>query len=298
MNNRAMGSAECGMRNHRQGNEIRHGGTETKEETCIPVFLRALRASVVKLVIVSIILFSSSAHALSGRDVYEKVHEVRSKQLDRKTEATMVLFDKGGGKRTRTLTEYSKKADPEAYKVLVVFKSPPDLKNVGFLIHAHTFANRDLWAYFPEYKRVRRIAASSQDDSFFGSDFSYDDFGGPPNLDDYSFSILKEDVFDSKPCYVLEVTPKIHRKYSRYIAWVAKDLWIQVKIDYYQNKDVYRSGEFTDVRMIDGIPTPFKLIMENRKTGHRTELTLESIQYHTRFSDDLFSQRSLERAGK
>ena len=57
------------------------------------------------------------AYALSGRDVYEKVDQVRSQALDRKTEATMVLFDKGGGKRTRTLTEYSKKADPEAYKV-------------------------------------------------------------------------------------------------------------------------------------------------------------------------------------
>ena len=142
------------------------------------------------IILLGITITASPSRALAGREVYEKVHEVRSKALDRKTEAVMVLFDKGGGKRTRTLTESSKKADPEAYKVLVVFKSPPDLKNVGFLIHAHTFSDRDLWAFFPEYKRIRRIAASSQDDSFFGSDFSYDDFGGPPDLDDYSFSIL------------------------------------------------------------------------------------------------------------
>jgi len=210
----------------------------------------------------------------------------------------MVLFDKGGGKRSRALTEYSKKADPEAYKVLVVFKSPPDLKNVGFLIHARTFSDRHLWAYFPEYKRVRRIATSSQDDSFFGSDFSYDDFGGPPNLDDYKFSIEKEELIDGKPCYAVEVTPKIHRKYTKYIAWVAKDLWVHLKIDYYQDKEIYRSGAFRDVRIIDGIPTPFKTDMENRKTNHRTELTIESINFRTRFSDDLFSQRSLERAGK
>ncbi len=196
---------------------------------------------------------------MNGREVYEKVHEQRSRSLDRKTEVTMVLFDKGGGKRTRTLTEYGKKSDPEAYKVLIVFKSPPDLKNVGFLIHAHTFADRDLWAYFPEYKRVRRIATSAQDDSFFGSDFSYDDFGGPPNLDDYKFSIVKEEVIDAKPCYVVEVTPKIHRKYTKYIAWVAKDLWIHLKIDYYQDNDIYRTGVFTDIRIIDGIPTPFKI---------------------------------------
>jgi hypothetical protein len=249
-------------------------------------------------VIILLFVFLPDVHAMSGREVYEKVHEVRSKALDRRTEATMILFDKGGGKRTRTLTEYSKKADPEAYKVLVVFKSPPDLKNVGFMIHAHTFADRDLWAYFPEYKRVRRIPTSSQDDSFFGSDFSYDDFGGPPNLDDYQFSIIKEDDIGGKPCYVVEVTPKIHRKYTRYIAWVAKDLWIHLRIDYYQEKELYRTGVFTDIRIIDGIPTPFKLDMENKKTGHRTELTIESIQYHTNFSDYLFSQQSLERAGK
>jgi hypothetical protein len=240
----------------------------------------------------------SPAHAFSGRNVYEKLHEVRSRALDRKAEATMVLFDKGGGKRSRTLTQYSKKADPEAYKVLVVFKSPPDLKNVGFLIHARTFSDRHLWAYFPEYKRVRRIATSSQDDSFFGTDFSYDDFGGPSNLDDYKFRIDKEEVIDERPCYVVEVTPKIHRKYTKYVAWIAKDLWIHLKIDYYQDSEIYRSGAFRDVRIIDGIPTPFKTAMENRKTNHRTELTVDSITYRTLFSDDLFSQRSLERAGK
>jgi hypothetical protein len=38
--------------------------------------------------------------------------------------------------------------------------------------------------------------------------------------------------------------------------------------------------------------------VENRKTGHRTELTVESIEYHTRFQDEVFTQRSLERGGK
>jgi outer membrane lipoprotein-sorting protein len=250
------------------------------------------------VIIASSAMLATDVHAMNGRDIYEKVHEVRSKALDRKTEATMVLFDKGGGKRTRTLTEYSKKADPEAYKVLVVFNSPPDLKNVGFLIHAHTFSDRDLWAYFPEYRRVRRIAASSQDDSFFGSDFSYDDFGGPPNLDDYAFSIIKEEIIDNKPCYVVEVTPKVRRKYTKYIAWVAKGLWIHLKIEYYRDKDLYRSGEFHDVRIVDNIPTPFKIDMENKRTGHRTELTIRDIKYHTHFSDSQFSQRALERGGK
>jgi outer membrane lipoprotein-sorting protein len=248
--------------------------------------------------VLSTLYYTSPAFAISGREVFEKVHDVGVKSLDHKIDMTMVLFDKGGGKRTRTLTSYSKKAAPEAYKALAVFKTPPDLKNVGFLVHAHTFSDRDLWAYFPEYKRVRRIADNSQDDSFFGSDLSYDDFTGPANLDEFKYNILKEEDQDGKPCYVVEITPKKHRKYTKYIAWVAKDLWIQLKIDYYQDDGIYRSGAFRDVRIIDGIPTPFQSAMENKKTNHRTELKLESVHYHTHFSDDLFTQRSLERAGK
>lgn len=242
--------------------------------------------------------YASPAYALSGRDVYEKVHEVSVKALDHQIEMTMVLHDKGGGKRSRSLTSYSKNAAPEAYKALAVFKSPPDLKNVGFLVHARTFSDRNLWAYFPEYKRVRRIATTSQDDSFFGSDLSYDDFTGPANLDDFKFSLEQEEVIEGKPCYVVEVTPKTRRKYTRYVAWVAKDLWVQVKIEYYQDKEIYRSGTFRDIRIIDGIPTPFRSEMENRKTSHRTELTIDSIKYHTKFTDDLFTQRSLERSGR
>ena len=240
----------------------------------------------------------TGAVAMTGREVYEKVHEVRQKALDRRVEGALVLFDRGGATRSRSLIEYSKKADPEAYKVLVVFQTPPDLKDVGFLVHARTFSDRDLWAYFPEFKRVRRIPTTSQDDAFFGTDFSYDDFGGPPNLDDYSFTIQGEEVVDGKPCYVVEVTPKVHRKYTRFVAWVAKDLWIHLKVAYYRDKEVYRSGRFMDVRMVDDIPTAYKVRMENNTTGHATELTVDAIQYHTRFPDDLFSQRSLERAGK
>lgn len=301
MNNFQMRNAEFGIRNEQQRRELSGNNTENTERIRRRYFIPHSRRWLPGIVVMMIIFAagnSSPAHAISGRDVFEKVHEVSLKSLDHKLEMTMVLFDKGGGKRSRTLTSYSKKADPEAYKALAVFKSPPDLKNVGFLVHAHTFSDRDLWAYFPEYKRVRRIANTSQDDSFFGSDLSYDDFTGPPNLDDFKFSILKEEDMDGKPCYVVEVTPKTRRKYTKYISWVAKDLWIQLKIDYYQDKDIYRSGVFRDVRVIDQVPTPFQSEMENKKTRHRTELTIESVQYNTHFPDDLFTQRSLERSGK
>lgn len=79
---------------------------------------------------------------------------------------------------------------------------------------------------------------------------------------------------------------------------MAKDLWIHVKIEYYQEDDIYRAGFFSEIKMIDGIPTPLRFEMEDRKKNHRTEFTIEKIRYNVELSDDLFTQRSLERAGK
>lgn len=250
------------------------------------------------MMILGSLLCSNPALALNGRDVYDQVHALRVKAIDRKTEFTMILHDKDGATRTRSAVEYSKKTEGDAYKVLILFKTPPDLNDVGFLIHARNFADRDLWAYFPEFKRIRRIPTTSQDDSFFGTDFSYDDFGGPPNLDEYSFTILREEVQDARPCYVVEVQPKTHRKWSRYQAWVDKEQFVHRKIIFFQDKEAYRAGTFTDIRVVDGLPTAFHMEMTNLKSNHRTEVVIDTLLYHTSHPDELFTQRALERAGR
>lgn len=245
-----------------------------------------------------LLYLAQPALALDGRDVFQKAVETAKRGLDRKTEGTMTLYDGAGGIRTRSITEFGKNAYPEAYKALVVFNSPPDLKGVSFLIQAHTFADLDLWAYFPEYKRVRRIPTTARDDSFFGSDFSYDDFSGPSDLDAYSFRLLREENVGETPCHVVEISPKNRRKYTRYIAWIAKDIWVTLQVEYYRETELYRAGSYRDIRMIDGIPTPFRLEMRNLKTGHKTVLTIDTIQFGTDFPDELFTPQHLEKGGR
>ena len=111
-------------------------------------------------------------------------------------------------------------------------------------------------------------------------------------------SCLRDEDLDGAPCYVVEVTPKVRRKCSRYVAWVAKGQWIHRQIEYYREQELYRAGTFAAVRVIEGIPTPFLMRMENVRSGHRTELVIDRIRYHTDFPDELFSQRALERAGR
>ena len=246
-------------------------------------------------VILMLTLCGHHAKAMTGRDVYAHMRNVLVQGLDRKIDASMLLIDSSGQERRRSLTEYSKKTGPESCKIMVIFSTPPDLKGVGFLIHAATFSERTLWAYFPEYKRVRRIPDTAQDDSFFGSDFSYDDFCGPPDLDDFSYVILDEASVDGHPCVKVKVTPTTPRKYTHFVGWVDTTHWVHRQIEYYQDKELFKTAHVRGIEIIEGIPTPRSLEMRNHRSNHRTQLSIERIEYGTQFPEEMFSQRYLER---
>ena len=54
-------------------------------------------------------------------------------------------------------------------------------------------------------------------------------------------------------------------------------------------------GPLSDIRNVGGIPTAFRWEMKNEQNGSRTVVEFSEIKYDTGLSDDLFTQRSLER---
>ena len=72
-------------------------------------------------------------------------------------------------------------------------------------------------------KRVRRITRSGKNDSFMGTDFTYEDMGSR-NLSRDEFSLLREEAVDGVPCWVVEAKAKDSKEpYSRRVIWIRKD---------------------------------------------------------------------------
>ena len=123
--------------------------------------------------------------------VARQIHD-RDTGRDSRLDMQMRMFDKQGRVRERHLrlaglrgTEKGERAD----RLLIRFLFPNDIKGTGFLVLEHPGADDERFLYLPALGRVRRIAGEEKQDSFVGSDFTYEDIGGR-ELTDYAYVIV------------------------------------------------------------------------------------------------------------
>lgn len=226
---------------------------------------------------------------------------------DMKARILMKLIDKGAQERIRDLTLLRKNyaegpAGPSSaeasrgrQKYFIYFHQPSDVKDTTFMVYKYPDRDDDRWLFIPAINLVKRIAANDKYSSFVGSDFSYEDVSGRKLKED-SYRLLKEEEFNGQGCYVIEGLPTGSAEYTKRISWIDKVSYLPLKEEFYDKQnDLYKQFEALEIKDIDGIPTAIKRVMKNVKTGHRTEVTFQSLEYNLGIADDIFSERCLRR---
>lgn len=216
---------------------------------------------------------------------------------DMKARILMKLIDKGGQERIRDLTMLRKNyAEGGEQKYFIYFHQPSDVRDTTFMVYKYPDKDDDRWLFIPAIDLVKRIAANDKFSSFVGSDFTYEDISGRKPEED-THALLKEEEVDGRNCFVIESTPRGRSEYTKKISWIDKQNFLPLKEEFYDKQDgLYRQFEAQEIKDINGIPTIVKRVMENVKTGHRTEVTFQDIAYNLGIEDDIFSERYLRKA--
>ena len=225
---------------------------------------------------------------------------------DSRAELRMRLFDRQGRVRERALTLLSLRgAKGAGDRTLIRFTYPNDIRNTGFLVWEHPGADDERFLYLPALGRVRRIAGEEKQESFVGSDLSYEDIGGR-DLADYTYAFASETAVwtapdgSKHPAWALESRAKDpDAEFPRSVSLVLKDRFIVVQAEIFNRRNE-RAKRF-DVRkleQVDGIWTVLDLAMANERDRTRTELTTTSIRYNVGLKEDDFSRRQLEAGAK
>lgn len=223
---------------------------------------------------------------------------------DSRAELRMKLFDRRGRARDRALTLLTLRR-AEGDRSLIRFTYPNDIRGTGFLVWEHPAGDDERFLYLPSLGRVRRIAGSEAQESFVGSDFSYEDIGGR-EFDDYTYALLDENASwtgadgRSRPAYRLESKRKdASVQFPRVVSLVLKDSFVVVQADVHNRRNekqkVYTVGRLEQVQ---GIWTVLTSVMTNDLDRTRTELTIEKIAYNTGLTENAFSRRELEGTAK
>jgi hypothetical protein len=226
---------------------------------------------------------------------------------DSRSELRMKLFDRRGRARERAMTLLTLRAHdaarggPDGDRLLIRFTYPNDIRGTGFLVWKHPKGEDERFLYLPSLARVRRIAGSEAQESFVGSDFSYEDIGGR-KLEDYTYALLDGNATwtgadgTARAAYRLESRRKDPAvEFPRTVSLILKDSFVVVQADAFNRRDE-KQKVYTVKRLeqVQGIWTIFESAMTNDLEKTRTELSIETVAYNTGLKEDAFSRRELE----
>jgi outer membrane lipoprotein-sorting protein len=207
----------------------------------------------------------------------------------------MTLSTREGQQRLRELSMLRKNYPAGEQKYFIYFHSPADVAGTTFMVYKYPARDDDRWLFIPAINLVNRIAARDSRSSFVGSDFTYEDISGRELIAD-RHTLLKEDEVKGLKVFVIESTPQASAEYARKVSWIDQATFLPLKEEYYDIQGaLYKVFSADDIKELQGIPTVMKRMMSNVKSGHKTEVVFERIQYNVGIGDDLFSERYLRR---
>jgi hypothetical protein len=260
-----------------------------------------MRALVVLAAVVSVLSGSAATQRLTAEDVARRVRD-RDTGRDSRAAIRMKLVDRRGRARDRALSLLTLKGRNNAGdRLLIRFTYPNDIRGTGFLVWEHPQGEDERFLYLPSLGRVRRIAGSEAQDSFVGSDFTYEDIGGR-EFDDYTYAFAGEDVSwtgaDGKahPAYRLESRRKNTAvEFLRVVSLVLTDSFVVVQADIFNRRDEPQKRYVVQrLEPVQGIWTVLASTMTNDVERTRTELSIEKIDYNVGLKEDAFTRRELE----
>jgi outer membrane lipoprotein-sorting protein len=233
----------------------------------------------------------AATSTLTGREIIEKV-DAAVVADDATLLMTMTLTNDRGEFLVREMWSWKQ----GTAKTALVFVEPEDVKGTAFLtIEGDDGAEDNMWLYLPSLDLTKRIDAESKSQNFMGSDFTYDDMG-ERNIDDYDYTLLREEIHDGQHVLVVEgiaINPQ-EAGYSKLISWIRDDIWMPVRVEYYDLRgDLEKVQTNSRIEEIDGYWAVTKMEMENVQTNHSTIVEMTQIELNTGVPEEVFTSAGL-----
>jgi len=235
------------------------------------------------------VLGYAAATVLTGREIIENVDAMETAD-DAMLLMTMTLTNDRDESLVREMRSWKLGTESTA----LLFIAPEDVAGTAFLT-VEAGGDDNMWLYLPSLELTKRIDTDSKSQSFMGSDFTYDNMG-ERDIDDYEYTFIREDIYEEQHVVVVEgvaINPD-DVGYSKVISWILDDIWMPVKIEYYDVRgDLEKIQTNTRIEEIDGYWAITKMEMENVQTNHRTIVEMTQVELNTGIPADVFTSEAL-----
>jgi hypothetical protein len=238
-----------------------------------------------------------------GLEIAEKINS-RSFGKGFTERVRLELISKQGKVRNYQLLSY-RRFKPDATHLVYYALSPPRDKHTAFLCYDYFDGSRqdDQWLYTPARKKSRRIPETGRSEDFLGSEFSVEDIKkiNRIEINEYQWKILEAKTINGRLVYLVEQIPvsptlAVSIGYSRIVNHVDAEHGIRTKIDFWDtDANHLKTLEARGIFRRNGMWAVKQIIALNHKTGNRSILHTQSIDYNTPVPDDVFTLRNIEK---
>jgi len=252
--------------------------------------------------VLGVIFFASEAHSESvaekGLALALEVDKRDAGFGDAMVDITMVLKDKQGNERERSMHNSIMEVENDGDKSTIVFENPADVKGTAFLSFTHKQGSDDQWLFLPALKRIKKISSSNKAGAFMNSEFAFEDIASQ-EVEKYNYTFLRDDVFDGIPVFVNESVPVDPKSgYSKIEVWIDQNRYIPLKIDFYDRGSRHKKTlQLSDYKQyLNRYWRAGTWSMQNHQTGKSTILKMQNWKFKNGFTEDDFNKNSLSRA--
>ena len=271
----------------------------------IPEFLKGVGVSfaMTGVLVTSAVLtgdaWAATPEQAKGLQIAEEIDRRDHGFGDSKVKMKMILTNRQGESSTRELRlETLEVPDREqGDKSLTVFDHPRDIKGTAFLSFTKILDPDDQWLYLPALKRVKRISSANKSGPFVGSEFAYEDLTSF-EVAKYAYTWLRDEPCGELECFVVERIPQYDRSgYSKQIAWVDKEEYRIVRVEFYDRKDsLLKTLESTDWNQyLDQYWRQHRMHMVNHQSGKETVLEFDTYSFREGVNESNFNKSRLAR---
>lgn len=230
-----------------------------------------------------------SVVAQDAAEIISRMEEVMRGESSR-AEMTMTI------ERPRYTRQVSMKAWAlgEDYSLILITEPARDRGT------AYLKRENEIWNYVPNIDRTIKMPPSMMSQSWMGSDFTNDDLVRESStLEDYNHSIRREESYNGRESWVLELIPKPESPvvWGKVLMWVDKENYIQLKVENYDQRDeLANTIEFSEIGEMGGRTFPAKMMLTPADTpDHRTIMEYQSLEFDVDIDESFFTLRNMRR---
>jgi hypothetical protein len=225
---------------------------------------------------------------------------------DSRMDVRMRLFDRQGRVRERAMTLTALSGGPgrpvPGDRSLIKFTEPADIRGTGLLVWEQPAGDDERFLYLPSLGRVRRIAGSEAQESFAGSDFTYEDIGGR-EFDRYTYTLLADapewlaaDGSKHATWRLESRSADADARFPRVVSLVRRDNFVVVQADIYNRRnEIQKTFAAGRVERLGPYWTAMTMSMSDLQSRTKTELVVDRADYDIGLGVDAFTRRELER---